>query len=137
MKVIKRNGKEVDFDKSRIVNAITKARDEVIREEGRNELSDEAIAKIASEINDYANSLDRALAVEEIQELVESKIIHTDSAETAKHYIRYRYDHNRTRNLSEVDGKILSIIELDNEDVKQENSNKNPTVNSVQRDYGW
>lgn len=135
MKVIKRNGKEVDFDKNRIVNAITKAKDEVLREEGVTELDSADIEAIASEIEQYSQTIGHTLSVEEIQELVETKIILLRAPETAKHYIRYRYDHNRTRNLSEVDGKILSIIELDNEDVKQENSNKNPIVNSVQRDY--
>ena len=131
MKIIKRNGSEADFDLNKIVIAVTKANNAT--EKG--ELS-------ASEINDIAEYVEfkmakanRALSVEEIQDIVEDQIMAKGAFEVAKRYVRYRYTRSLVRKANTTDNQILSLIECNNEEVKQENSNKNPTVNSVQRDY--
>ncbi len=132
MRIIKRNGAEENFDRGKIKNAIRKANNET---EGKPELTERQIDYISLVIEDYCNDIGRALSVEEIQELVETHIILQGAPETAKRYIRYRFTRNLARVANTTDNKILSLIECNNEEVKQENSNKNPTVNSVQRDY--
>ena len=132
MKIIKRNGAEETFDRKKIKNAIEKANNET---EGKPELTERQIDYISYVIEDYCKEMDRALSVEEIQELVETHIINQNAPETAKRYIRYRFTRNLARAANTTDNQILSLIECNNEEVKQENSNKNPTVNSVQRDY--
>ncbi len=132
MKIIKRNGSEADFNIEKIVAAITKA-DEA-NDNGR-ELTDEQIRNIAITIKNTGECISRALSVEEIQELVELEIMKCGAYETAKRYIRYRYTRNLARVANTTDNQILTLIECNNEEAKQENSNKNPTVNSVQRDY--
>ncbi len=132
MKIIKRNGSEAEFDRMKIVKAISKA-NEV--SEGKPELSKRQIDYISFVIEDYCKEMDRALSVEEVQELVETKIIEQNAPETAKRYIRYRFTRNLARQSNTTDANILSLIDCTNEEAKQENSNKNPTVVSVQRDY--
>lgn len=132
MKIIKRNGSEETFDRQKIKNAIEKANNET---EGKTELTGRQIDYISLVIEDYINEIGRALTVEEVQELVETHIILQGAPETAKRYIRYRFTRNLARVANTTDNQILSLIECNNEEVKQENSNKNPTVNSVQRDY--
>lgn len=132
MKIIKRNGSEETFDRNKIKNAIIKANNET---EGKPELTERQIDYISLVIEDHCNEMGRALSVEEIQELVETHIILQGASETAKRYIRYRFTRNLARVANTTDNQILSLIECNNEEVKQENSNKNPTVNSVQRDY--
>ena len=132
MKIIKRNGSEETFDRNKIKNAIMKANNET---EGKPELTERQIDYISLVIEDHCNEMGRALSVEEIQELVETHIILQGAPETAKRYIRYRFTRNLARVANTTDNQILSLIECNNEEVKQENSNKNPTVNSVQRDY--
>ncbi len=132
MKIIKRNSSEAEFNIEKIIAAITKA-DEA-NENGR-ELTDEQIRNIAITIKNTGECISRALSVEEIQELVELEIMKCGAYETAKRYIRYRYTRNLARVANTTDNQILTLIECNNEEAKQENSNKNPTVNSVQRDY--
>ena len=132
MKIIKRNGSEAEFNIEKIIAAITKA-DEA-NDNGR-ELTDEQIRNIAVTIKNTGECISRALSVEEIQELVELEIMKCGAYETAKRYIRYRYTRNLARVANTTDNQILTLIECNNEEAKQENSNKNPTVNSVQRDY--
>ena len=132
MKIIKRNSSEAEFDINKIIAAITKA-DEA-NDNGR-ELSDEQIRNIAITIKNTGECISRPLSVEEIQELVEVEIMKCGAYETAKRYIRYRYTRNLARVANTTDNQILTLIECNNEEAKQENSNKNPTVNSVQRDY--
>ena len=132
MKIIKRNGSEVIFDREKICRAIEKANESG---EGKPELTQRQIDYISFVIEDYCNDVGRALSVEEIQELVETLIIQQNAPETAKRYIRYRFTRNLARRANTTDDNILSLIECNNEEAKQENSNKNPTVNSVQRDY--
>ncbi len=132
MKIIKRSGEEENFDRKKIEAAIHKANEEG---SGKKELTTRQIEYIALVIEDYCNTVGRALSVEEIQELVETHIILQGAPETAKRYIRYRYTRNLLRESNTTDNQILSLIECNNEEVKQENANKNPTVNSVQRDY--
>ena len=132
MKIIKRNGSEAEFNIEKIISAITKA-DEA-NDNGR-ELTDEQIRNIAITIKNTGECISRALSVEEIQELVELEIMKCGAYETAKRYIRYRYTRNLARVANTTDNQILTLIECNNEEAKQENSNKNPTVNSVQRDY--
>ncbi len=132
MKIIKRNGSEAIFEPEKIENAIAKAN---LAAEGRPELIPEQIHAIAAIIENYCAGIGRALSVEEIQELVETQLMKHGAYETAKRYIRYRYTRNMVRASNTTDDKILSLIECNNEEAKQENSNKNPTVNSVQRDY--
>jgi ribonucleoside-triphosphate reductase len=132
MKIIKRNGAEEVFDRQKIKAAISKANEAV---KGRKELTDRQIDYISLVIEDYCEDAGRALSVEEIQELVETHIIMQGASETAKRYIRYRFTRNLARVANTTDNQILSLLECNNEEVKQENSNKNPVVNSVQRDY--
>ena len=132
MKIIKRCGSEDTFDRQKIVRAITRANEST---EGKPELTSRQIDYISLVIEDYCKEAGRALSVEEIQELVESHIILQGAPETAKRYIRYRFQRTLARVANTTDNQILSLIECNNEEVKQENSNKNPTVNSVQRDY--
>ena len=131
MKIIKRNGAEEVFDIKKIVIAVTKADSS---SEGRS-LTDSQIADIAEFVEFKCNKLNRAVSVEEIQDLVEDQIMATGAFELAKRYVRYRYKRSLVRKANTTDNRILSLIECNNEDVKQENSNKNPAVNSVQRDY--
>lgn len=132
MKIIKRNGSEAVFAADKIENAISKAN---LAAEGKPELIPEQIHAIAAIIQNYCENVGRALSVEEIQELVETQLMKHGAYETAKRYIRYRYTRNMVRASNTTDDKILSLIECNNEEAKQENSNKNPSVNSVQRDY--
>ncbi len=132
MKIIKRNGMEVQFDPSKIVNAITAANNEVL---AKDQLSDEDIDNITNNVAYQCQKMNRALGVEEIQNLVENEIMKMNAFEVARKYITYRYSRNLARKANTTDKQILSLIECVNEEVKQENSNKNPTVNSVQRDY--
>ena len=131
MKIIKRNGAEEVFDIKKIVIAVTKADSS---SEGRS-LTDSQIEDIAEFVEFKCNKLNRAVSVEEIQDLVEDQIMATGAFELAKRYVRYRYKRSLVRKANTTDNRILSLIEYNNEDVKQENSNKNPAVNSVQRDY--
>ena len=131
MKIIKRNGAEEVFDLKKIVIAVTKADSS---SEGRS-LTDSQIEDIAEFVEFKCNKLNRAVSVEEIQDLVEDQIMATGAFELAKRYVRYRYKRSLVRKANTTDNRILSLIECNNEDVKQENSNKNPAVNSVQRDY--
>ncbi len=132
MKIIKRNGSEAVFDITKIIAAVTKANN---ADENAKELSQEQILEIANYVEEYCKTLSRALSVEEIQDLVENQIMAHGAFEVAKRYIRYRYTRTLVRKSNTTDNQILSLIECNNEEVKQENSNKNPTVNSVQRDY--
>ena len=132
MKIIKRNGSEAEFDRIKIKKAIEGAN---AATSGQKELTDRQIDYISLVIEDYCRDIGRAMSVEEIQELVETHIILQGAPETAKRYIRYRFTRNLARVANTTDNQILSLIECNNEEVKQENSNKNPTVNSVQRDY--
>lgn len=131
MKIIKRNGAEEDFDNNKIVVAVAKANTAA----GKNKLSLEQIKDIADYVEYKCVKLNRAVSVEEIQDMVENQIMSTGAFELAKDYVRYRYQRSLIRKGNTTDNRILSLIECNNEDVKQENSNKNPTVNSVQRDY--
>lgn len=131
MKIIKRNGSEVDFDLSKIVVAVTKANQATEKEE----LSASQINDIAEFVEFKMSKANRALSVEEIQDIVEDQIMAQGAFEVAKRYVRYRYTRSLVRKANTTDNQILSLIECNNEEVKQENSNKNPTVNSVQRDY--
>ncbi len=132
MKIIKRNGAEEEFNRIKIKKAIEGANAATT---GTKELTDRQIDYISLVIEDYCRDIGRAMSVEEIQELVETHIILQGAPETAKRYIRYRFTRNLARVANTTDNQILSLIECNNEEVKQENSNKNPTVNSVQRDY--
>lgn len=131
MKIIKRNGSEEIFDLNKIVSAVTKAN----ASSEKSGLNDEQIKEIADYVEYKCNKLNRAISVEEIQDLVEDQIMATGAFDLAKKYVRYRYQRSLIRKANTTDNRILSLIECNNEDVKQENSNKNPTVNSVQRDY--
>ncbi len=132
MKIIKRNGAEVKFDVSKILNAIRKANREVSED---NRLTEEQIATIAKKVTELAGDLNRAVGVEEIQDFVENQIMDQKAYAVARKYITYRYSRALVRRANTTDERILTLIECNNEEVKQENSNKNPTVNSVQRDY--
>ena len=132
MKIIKRSGEERPFDVTKIENAIRKASQAV---DYKDALSEGRIKLIAEEVAGVCAARDRAMTVEEIQDIVETKIMEMGSPEIAKKYITYRYRRNLLRQANTTDKQILSLIECNNEDVKQENSNKNPTINSVQRDY--
>ena len=132
MKIIKRNGSEMPFDITKIVAAITKAND-VVREE--EQLTPIQIRRISESVELACEKLSRSVAVEEIQDLVEDKIMAHGAFEVAKKYITYRYTRTLVRQSNTTDDKILSLIECNNEEAKQENSNKNPIVNSTQRDY--
>ena len=132
MRIIKRNGNEVAFDISKIENAIRKASAEV---EKQHQLSEDDVEYIARQVAKVCEEHNRAMNVEEIQDIVESKLIQYNYADVARCYIKYRFTRELVRKGNSTDESILSIIENTNEDIKQENSNKNPTVNSVQRDY--
>ncbi len=132
MKVIKRDGTEVVFDISKIIAAVRKANS---ADETSAELSDAQICAIAENVERSCLALHRAPSVEEIQDLVENQIMEQGAFEVAKRYIKYRYTRALIRKSNTTDNQILSLIECNNEEVKQENANKNPTVNSVQRDY--
>ena len=131
MKIIKRNGSEETFDIQKIVVAVTKAD----KDNGERMLTDSQIEDIAEYVEFKCNKLNRAVSVEEIQDMVENQIMATGAFELARKYVRYRYKRSLVRKANTTDNRILSLIEYNNEDVKQENSNKNPAVNSVQRDY--
>ena len=132
MHIIKRSGEEKSFDITKIENAIRKASQAV---DYKNALSEGRIKLIAEEVAGVCEARDRAMTVEEIQDVVETKIMEMGAHEVAKKYITYRYKQNLLRQANTTDQQIMSLIESNNEDVKQENSNKNPRINSVQRDY--
>ena len=132
MKIIKRNGSEVPFDITKIITAVTKASDSVSR---KSSLTQEQILSIANDVTEQCQALSRAVSVEEIQDMVENKLMDIQAHDVARHYITYRYVQSLKRQTNTTDERILSLIECQNEEVKQENANKNPTVNSVQRDY--
>ena len=132
MKIIKRNGAEVPFDITKIITAVTKASDSV---GGQSRLTREQITQIAAAVTDQCQALNRAVSVEEVQDLVENQLMDIQAHDVARHYITYRYVQSLKRQTNTTDERILSLIECQNEEVKQENANKNPTVNSVQRDY--
>ena len=131
MRIIKRNGSEEDFNIEKIINAVKKAN-------GSGEhkyLTDEQIEDVADYVEYKCNKIGRAVSVEEIQDMVEDQLMAKGAFELARRYVRYRYNRSLVRKANTTDNRILSLIECNNEEVKQENSNKNPTVNSVQRDY--
>ncbi|MBO5716163.1 MAG: anaerobic ribonucleoside-triphosphate reductase [Clostridia bacterium] len=132
MKIIKRNGAEVTFDINKIIIAITKANESVVPSARMTEIQ---IKRIAEDVEMAALHMNRSLNVEEIQDMVEDQIMNQRAFEVARRYITYRYNRALVRKANTTDEQILSLIECNNEEVKQENSNKNPTVNSVQRDY--
>ena len=132
MKIIKRNGAEVPFDITKIITAVTKASDSV---GGQSRLTKDQITQIAADVTDQCQALNRAVSVEEVQDMVENQLMDIKSHDIARHYITYRYIQSLKRQTNTTDERILSLIECQNEEVKQENANKNPTVNSVQRDY--
>ena len=132
MKIIKRSGAEVTFDPEKIVIAVTKANESVVPSARMSEVQ---IKRIAEDVESAAANINRSLSVEEIQDMVEDQIMNQRAFEVARRYITYRYNRALVRKSNTTDEQILSLIECNNEEVKQENSNKNPTVNSVQRDY--
>ena len=132
MKIIKRNGTEVPFDITKIIVAVSKANESV---DEKLRLSRDQITAIAAAVTDRCQKLSRAVNVEEVQDMVENELMDIQAHDVARHYITYRYVQNLKRQTNTTDERILSLIECNNEEVKQENSNKNPTVNSVQRDY--
>ena len=132
MKIIKRNGAEVPFDITKIITAVTKASDSV---GGQDRLTREQITQISAAVTDKCQHLNRAVSVEEVQDMVENQLMDIHAHDVARHYITYRYVQSLKRQTNTTDERILSLIECQNEEVKQENANKNPTVNSVQRDY--
>ena len=132
MKLIKRNGSEVNFDRAKIYAAVKKA-NEAVDEIAR--ITEENIATLALRVEDLCERMDRTAGVEEVQDMVERELMKLGAFELAKAYITYRYKRELVRKSNTTDDKILSLIECNNEEVKQENANKNPTVNSVQRDY--
>ena len=132
MKIVKRSGAEEEFSAAKILAAVTKANQTV---EFKNALTAQQIEAIGEYVSGICKALDRALSVEEIQDIVETRIMQEGAFEVAKKYITYRYVRNLIRQANTTDNQILSLIECNNEEVKQENSNKNPTINSVQRDY--
>ncbi len=133
MKIIKRNGQEMVFDNGKIRNAITKANLSV--DDISKRLSDDQIERIVAKVTDECQGMGRAAHVEEIQDFVEKAIMEQGAFDVAKNYITYRYTRQLARQVNTTDKQIFSLIDCQNEEVKQENSNKNPTVNSVQRDY--
>ena len=132
MKIIKRSGAEVTFDPRKIIVAVTKANQSVVPSHRMTEVQ---IKRIAEDVESAAANINRSLSVEEIQDMVEDQIMNQRAFEVARRYITYRYNRALVRKSNTTDEQILSLIECNNEEVKQENSNKNPTVNSVQRDY--
>ena len=133
MNIIKRNGQEMSFDMTKNKNAILKANNSV--DEGQKHLTSEQIDQITADVTEKCKKLSRAVGVEEIQDLVEMGIMQKGAFEVAKNYITYRYRRQLARQINNTDKKIFAIIDGQNEEIKQENSNKNPTINSVQRDY--
>ncbi len=133
MKVIKRNGQEVEFDSNKIFVAVSKANNCI--DELSKRLSDDEIKKITSDVTKKCETMGRAVGVEEIQDMVEFAIMGEGKFDVAKHYITYRYDRQIARQKNTTDDKVFSLIDCQNEEINQENSNKNPTVSSVQRDY--
>ncbi|MBU5461187.1 anaerobic ribonucleoside-triphosphate reductase [Lachnoclostridium sp. MSJ-17] len=131
MKIIKRNGSEETFNIEKIINAVRKANNSA----DSPFLTEEQIADIADYVEYKCNKIKRAVSVEEIQDMVEDQLMAKGAFELARRYVRYRYNRSLVRKANTTDNRILSLIECNNEEVKQENSNKNPTVNSVQRDY--
>lgn len=131
--IMKRSGERVPFNSEKIKNAIMGANSDDPSVTQR--VPKDIIDRIAQTIEDEALGIDRDLTVEEIQNKVEDQLMSTKYHEVAKNYITYRYNHNEARKKSDIDQKISNIVELNNEEVKQENSNKNPTILSVQRDY--
>ena len=131
MKIIKRNGSEENFNGTKIIAAVTKANNA----SDKQYLSNEQITDIAEYVEYKCMKMNRAVSVEEIQDMVEDQIMSKGAFELARNYVKYRYNRSLVRRSNTTDNKILSLIECNNEEVKQENSNKNPTVNSVQRDY--
>lgn len=132
MNVIKRNGREVPFNINKIIRAIQSANNEI---EKHNRISKEEIIEIANTVTHSCLQYGRAISVEEIQDMVENELIHSDKCDVAKHYIRYRYQQEIARRQNTTDAKILSTVNLENEEVKQENSNKDPVIIPTQRDY--
>lgn len=129
MNVIKRDGKEVVFDIDKIIRAITAANTDY------RELSPEKINMLANKVLSKCKKLNRAINVEEIQDMVEDALIQANAYQVSKHYIKYRYDKEKQRRQNTTDAQILTTVNLENEEVKQENSNKNPSIISTQRDY--
>jgi anaerobic ribonucleoside-triphosphate reductase len=132
MKVIKRSGAEVTFDANNIIAAVTKANESVVPSERMSEIQ---IKRIAEDVETACSNMSRSMSVEEIQDMVEDQIMNQRAFSVARRYITYRFTRSLVRKSNTTDDQILSLIECNNEEVKQENSNKNPTVNSVQRDY--
>ena len=132
MNVIKRNGREVPFNINKIIRAIQSANNEIER---HNRITKEEIIEIANTVTHSCSQYGRAISVEEIQDMVENELIHSNKCDVAKHYIRYRYQQEIARRQNTTDSKILSTVNLENEEVKQENSNKNPIIIPTQRDY--
>ena len=132
MRIIKRSGAEVEFTTDKIIKAVTAANESVLTSERMDEIQ---IKRIAEDVERAAVNLNRSLSVEEIQDMVEDQIMNQRAFAVARNYITYRYKRSLVRKSNTTDEQILSLIECNNEEVKQENSNKNPTVNSVQRDY--
>ena len=135
MRIIKRNNMEMDFDINKIIHAIERANEETAAETSAEKISDTKIKEIAEFVEFKCSKLNRAVSVEEIQDLVENQLMNTGACDLARHYVRYRYVHNIMRTRSTTDDKILALVNCVNEEAKQENSNKNPVINSVQRDY--
>ena len=131
MKLIKRNGSEVVFDAEKIAAAVTKANNAV---EENERISEKEIRRITDNVVKKCDKMHRAVNVEEVQDMVEDEIMKLGAFVLAKAYITYRYKRQLVRKSNTTDDKILTLIECNNEEVKQENANKNPTVNSVQRD---
>ena len=132
MNIIKRSGAETQFDLNKITAAVEKANDSVPDNE---KMSKEQIAVISANMRTICEGMNRALSVEEIQDFVENQIMNQRAFSVARNYITYRYKRELVRKSNSTDQQILSLLEFENEEVKQENSNKNPAVNSVQRDY--
>ena len=132
MNIIKRSGAETQFDLAKITAAVEKANDSVPDNE---KMSKEQIAVISANMRTICEGMNRALSVEEIQDFVENQIMNQRAFSVARNYITYRYKRELVRKSNSTDQQILSLLEFENEEVKQENSNKNPAVNSVQRDY--
>jgi len=133
MKCIKRNGQEVEFNNDKIRVAVTKANNNI--DELSKRLSQEQIEKITNDVTKACENMGRAVGVEEIQDMVEFAIMGEGKFDVAKHYITYRYTRQLARQKNTTDDQVFSLIDCQNEEIKQENSNKNPTINSVQRDY--
>ena len=131
MNIIKRSGEETPFERAKIAAAIRKAN---VTVDDADKLTEARIERIAEQIEEFAAAHDRALSVEEIQDLVETKIQEAGAHAVAKKYIKYRFVQDLKRRKNTTDGEILTLINCTNEEAKQENANKNPTINSVQRD---